>query len=57
MAKSKVTWTPETEARMKRVPFFVRPLAKRKAEEVARERGMDTITLELLDELEKKFKR
>lgn len=57
MSKTQITWTPETEGRMKRVPFFVRPLAKRKAEEVARERGIETMTLELLDELEKKFKR
>ncbi len=51
MAKTKVQWTPETEAMMKKVPFFVRPMAKRKAEQVARERGMDTITVGLLEEL------
>lgn len=57
MAKTKVRWTPETEKMMKDVPFFVRPLAKRRAEEVARERGLETMTKELLDELRAKYAR
>lgn len=51
MPKAKIRWTPEAEAMMKKVPFFVRPLAKRKTEEAARERGLDEITVPLLEEL------
>ncbi|HJK94877.1 MAG TPA: hypothetical protein RMH85_19815 [Polyangiaceae bacterium LLY-WYZ-15_(1-7)] len=51
MAKSKMRWEPEAEAMMKKVPFFVRPLAKRKAEEAARQRGMDAVTKALVEEL------
>jgi uncharacterized membrane protein len=36
------------------VPFFVRPLARRKAEAAAHERGMTEVTSALLDELKAK---
>jgi len=54
MGKSKVRWNPEAEKMMKKVPFFVRPLAKRKAEEAARERGLDEVTVQLIEELRDK---
>lgn len=44
-------WTPEAKRRLARVPFFVRPFVKKRAESVARERGLSEITSELLDEL------
>ena len=46
-----IRWHPEAEARMKRVPFFVRPLARRRAEREARRRGLSEVTPELLEEL------
>ena len=41
-------WTPEAEARMQRVPEFVRPMAKRRIEQYARECGHTTITDEIV---------
>jgi hypothetical protein len=49
-----IKWAPEAEARMKKVPFFVRPLARRKAEAAARDRGMPEVTSALLDEIKAK---
>jgi hypothetical protein len=47
-------WTPEARAYLKRIPFFVRPLAKRRIETQARARGQTEITVELMDELKPK---
>jgi hypothetical protein len=46
-----VRWHPDAEKRVSNVPFFVRPFVRRRAERVARERGLSEITSELLDEL------
>ena len=44
-------WTPEAEAALKRAPFFVRPLVRRRAEAAAKERGLSEVSAELLEEL------
>jgi hypothetical protein len=44
-------WNPEAEKRLKKVPFFIRPFVKRRAEAVARERGLAEVTSTLLDEI------
>ncbi|MEM9193395.1 MAG: PCP reductase family protein [Myxococcota bacterium] len=54
MAKTKIRWAPDAEAMIKKVPFFVRPLAKRKAEEAAQQRGLEMVTRELVEELRDK---
>lgn len=46
-----VTWQPDAEQRLKKVPFFIRPWVKRRAEAVARERGLREVTTHLLDEI------
>ncbi len=46
-----VTWQPDAEQRLKKVPFFIRPWVKRRAEAVARERGVREVTSRLLDEI------
>ncbi len=46
-------WTDEAQALLKRVPFFMRSLARRKAEEYARGKGMGTVTPEVLAEARK----
>lgn len=48
-------WTPEAEAKLKDIPFFVRPAARRKIEKYAQDQGEDTITLELYEEAKAKF--
>jgi hypothetical protein len=49
-----IRWQPDAELRIKQVPFFIRPLARRRAEAVARERGLSEVTSLLLDELKSK---
>lgn len=41
------TWTPEAEATLKKVPFFVRGKARSNIEKYARERGIAIITAEV----------
>jgi hypothetical protein len=50
-----MTWPKEAEARLDNIPSFVRPMAKKEIERIARERGMTTITTELLEETKTKF--
>jgi hypothetical protein len=47
----KITWQASAEQRLRSVPFFIRPWVKRRAEAVARERGLLQVTTELLDEI------
>ena len=39
-----MTWTPEAEQRLENIPDFIRPMARKEIERVAKERGMATIT-------------
>ena len=50
-------WDPEAETRLKKAPFFIRPFIKSRAEKVAKERNLDTVTPALLDELKSKEHR
>lgn len=43
-------WTPEAEARLERVPLFVRGMLKNSIEDFARERGATTVDEALMDE-------
>jgi hypothetical protein len=47
-------WQPEAEQRLKKVPFFIRPFVKKRAESVARQRGLDRVSAELLDEIKQR---
>ena len=44
-------WSAEAEARMSRIPSFVRAVVARRLEDYARERGHDEVTLELMAEV------
>ncbi len=52
---NKLSWTPEAEASLKEIPFFVRPAARKKIEKYAQEAGQEIITLEIYEELKQKF--
>ncbi|MFN7163823.1 MAG: ferredoxin:protochlorophyllide reductase (ATP-dependent) subunit B, partial [Hyphomonas sp.] len=43
-----VHWAPEAENELKKIPFFVRGKAKRNTEAFARDKHLETITLETL---------
>ena len=48
-------WTSEAEARLKEIPFFVRPGARKKIEKLAQEMGELSITAEIYDKAKAKF--
>jgi hypothetical protein len=50
-----VEWTAEAEARLKEIPFFVRPAARKKIEKLAQEVGATQITVEVYEQAKKKF--
>ncbi|MEM0981879.1 MAG: PCP reductase family protein [Cyanobacteria bacterium P01_H01_bin.58] len=54
MANS-VEWTAAAEARLKEIPFFVRPAARKKIEKLAREQGITQITETVYEEAKKQF--
>ncbi|HFE53898.1 MAG TPA: hypothetical protein ENK07_10660 [Bacteroidetes bacterium] len=54
-AESQVTWDPEAEERLKRVPIFVRRMAKKAIENFAGEKGLDRVTLDVYLEPKKRF--
>ena len=51
---NRVRWNEEAKRRLKKVPFFVRPFVRKRAETVAKQRGLTEITSELLDEIKSK---
>ncbi|MBI2204358.1 MAG: PCP reductase family protein [Candidatus Rokubacteria bacterium] len=45
-----VPWAPEAEARVERIPAFIRPMARRAIERYAESKGYPTITEPVMDE-------
>lgn len=50
-----MVWTAEAEARLKEIPFFVRPAARKKIEKFAAEQGLNPITVEVYEQAKQKF--
>ncbi|MEA5511939.1 PCP reductase family protein [Crocosphaera sp. UHCC 0190] len=50
-----MNWTPEAEARLKEIPFFVRPAARKKIEKFASVAGHNEITVEIYEQAKAKF--
>jgi len=50
-----VAWSPEAEKRLENIPDFIRPMARREIERLARERGATTVTAQVIDEAKEKF--
>jgi radical SAM protein with 4Fe4S-binding SPASM domain len=48
-----LTWSPDAEARIAKIPSFVRGVVAQRVESYARERGLSIVTAELLGELRK----
>ena len=46
-----LTWTKEAEELINRAPVFVRPMARRKIEKMAQEKGFKTIGASLVNEV------
>ncbi len=50
-----MTWSPEAERRLDNIPDFIRPMARKEIERLAKERGATTITAQVMDEAKEKF--
>jgi hypothetical protein len=50
-----LTWTQDAERRLDNIPDFIRPMARREIERIAQERGLATITAQVMDEAKEKF--
>ncbi|BFU92290.1 MAG: hypothetical protein NTAFB01_34770 [Nitrospira sp.] len=50
-----MTWSREAEQRLENIPDFIRPMARKEVERLAKERGVATITAQVMDEAKDKF--
>ncbi len=50
-----MTWSREAEQRLDNIPDFIRPMARKEIERLAKERGESTITAQVMDEAKDKF--
>ncbi len=48
-------WTADAEARLKEIPFFVCPAARKKIEKFAQDVGATQITVEVYEQAKQKF--
>jgi hypothetical protein len=54
-ASDGIPWSPEAEKRLENIPDFIRPMARREIERLAKERGATTVTAQVMDEAKEKF--
>jgi Proto-chlorophyllide reductase 57 kD subunit len=50
-----MSWTPEAQQRLDNIPDFIRPMARKEIERLAQERGVVTITAQIMDDAKDKF--
>jgi Proto-chlorophyllide reductase 57 kD subunit len=50
-----IAWAPDAEQRLENIPDFIRPMARREVERIAKERGLATVTAQVMDEAKDKF--
>jgi Proto-chlorophyllide reductase 57 kD subunit len=50
-----IEWTADAETRLKEIPFFVRPAARKKIEKYAQELGITQISVEVYEQAKQKF--
>jgi Proto-chlorophyllide reductase 57 kD subunit len=50
-----ISWTAEAEAKLKEIPFFVRPAARKKIEKFAQTQGTSEITVEIYQLAKQQF--
>jgi hypothetical protein len=50
-----MAWAPEAERRLENIPSFIRPMARKEIERMARDRGLTSVTAALMDEAKEKF--
>ena len=50
-SKSELKWSKEAEERINRIPSFAQIMVRKSIEQHAREKGYDTVDLQLLEEV------
>jgi hypothetical protein len=50
-----MNWSPEAEAKLKEIPFFVRPAMRKRIESLATEAGLNSVELAFFEEAKAKF--
>jgi hypothetical protein len=50
-----IVWSKEAESRLDNIPSFIRPMARKEIERIAKEKGMTEITDALMEETKSKF--
>ncbi|MBI5367672.1 MAG: PCP reductase family protein [Planctomycetes bacterium] len=50
-----ITWSPEADERLKRIPIFVRPMAAKAIEDFARKRGSAVVTAEIMEAVKQAY--
>ncbi len=53
--QNSIAWTAEAEAKLKEIPFFVRPMARKKIEQLTKDSGQTLITVEIYEQAKQKF--
>jgi DNA-directed RNA polymerase subunit RPC12/RpoP len=52
---SEIVWSKEAESRLDNIPSFIRPMARKEIERIAKEKGLTEITDALMEETKSKF--
>jgi Proto-chlorophyllide reductase 57 kD subunit len=52
-----ISWTAEAEGKLKEIPFFVRPAARKKIENFAQEQGSIEVSVQVYELAKAAFKR
>ena len=50
-----MNWSADAEAKLKEVPFFVRPAVRKRIEAMAGESGLDSIDLSFFEDAKARF--
>lgn len=50
-----IPWTSEAKQKLKNIPYFVRTQARQRIEQVARDEGLETITVEIVEQVRLEF--
>ncbi len=53
----KIIWTSEAEEKLKDIPFFVRPFARKKIETYAKDNSFTSITVDVYEQAKKRFNK
>jgi len=52
-----IKWTGEAEAKLKEIPFFVRPFARKKIETYAQDQNLPEITIDIYEQAKQQFNK